>query len=233
MASGLLYEAPQTVHPERRSPRARHRATGRCRPRERAPVQPAADPARFGERVGSKLSLQEVVSEVVAGGRELLSGDAAWVYFLDASSRALVAASTDEPPIPGLTRIDVTHELWSGLAQGKAVPITNIEELIDRPTGPMSAVVAPIPGSDSTIDRGRPRPVRSSADPRSRRCRSPQRPRRAERDGDRERAAVRTSAAGRTQPSGRPADYRDAPEMGQCTVGAVYEPAGGESRDRR
>lgn len=105
----------------------------------------------FGERVGSQLSLQEVVTEVVRGGRELLSGDAAWVYFLDSSSRSLVAATHEVTPIPGLSRIDVTHELWSGLTQGKAVPITELELLLDDPDGPMSAVVAPIPGSDGPL----------------------------------------------------------------------------------
>jgi GAF domain-containing protein len=105
----------------------------------------------FGERVGSKLSLQEVVADVVEGGRELLSGDGAWVYFLDSSSSTLVAASHEEAPIPGLTRIDIGHDLWAGLAEGKTVPITNIEELVDNPAGPMSAVVAPIPGSEGLL----------------------------------------------------------------------------------
>jgi GAF domain-containing protein len=105
----------------------------------------------FGERVGAKLSLQDVVREVGVGARELLHGDAAWVYFLEESSRTLVAAAQSEAPVAGLTRIDVTHELWSGLAQGKAVPITNVEELIDSREAPASAVIAPIPGSDSPL----------------------------------------------------------------------------------
>ena len=105
----------------------------------------------FSERVGSKLSLQQVIVDVIAGAKELLSGDAAWVYFLDSSSSSLVAATHEVPPVPGLTRIDISDEVWSGLAEGRSVPINNLEELIEGDSGPASALVAPIPGSEGAL----------------------------------------------------------------------------------
>jgi GAF domain-containing protein len=182
----------------------------------------------FGERVGAKLSLHEVVADVVAGARELLSGDAAWVYFLDSSSSSLVAATHTEPPIPGLTRIDVTHELWSGLAQGKAVPITNIEELVEDPPGPMSAVVAPIPGTEGSLlgavlvlfDRS----LTLGADDvealsvlASQSALAIENARRFER----QQRVARSLQEGLLT--------AEVPEMGTCEYGAVYEPAGGEA----
>lgn len=182
----------------------------------------------FGERVGSKLSLKSVVREVGAGGRELLSGDAAWVYFLDSSNRVLVAAAHSEPPIPGLTHIDVTHELWSGLAQGKAVPITNVEELIEAPNGPASAVIAPIPGSDSvligavlvlfhralTLGADDVEALSVLAAQSAMAIENAQR-------FERQQRVARSLQDGLLT--------TEMPKMGECTVGAVYEPAGGEA----
>lgn len=182
----------------------------------------------FGERVGSKLSLKEVVSGIVAGGRELLSGDAAWVYFLDSSSDSLVAASHVEAPVGGLMRIDLTHELWTGLRQGKAVPITNIEELVDDPSGPMSAVIAPIPGSEGTLlgavlvlfDRAL---TLGADDVEALSVLAAQ-------------SALAIENAQRFERQQRVARSlqdglltTEVPEMGSCTFGAVYEPAGGEA----
>jgi GAF domain-containing protein len=182
----------------------------------------------FGERVGSKLSLQEVVADVVGGARELLSGDAAWVYFLDASSSTLVAASHVDTPIAGLSRIDVTHELWSGLKEGKAVPITNIEELLDEPHGPMSGVVAPIPGSEGALlgavlvlfDRA----LTLGADDvealsvlASQSALAIENAQRFER----QQRVARSLQEGLLT--------TEVPDMGSCSYGAVYEPAGGEA----
>ncbi|MGH2807593.1 MAG: GAF domain-containing SpoIIE family protein phosphatase, partial [Actinomycetota bacterium] len=105
----------------------------------------------FGERVGAKLSLQRVITEVARGARELLHGDGAWIYFLDPSSRSLVVTGHDPLPVEGLAHIDITTEIWSPLAQGKAIPITHVEEVVPHPTGPMSAVIAPIPGTTSLL----------------------------------------------------------------------------------
>ncbi|MDQ3962567.1 MAG: SpoIIE family protein phosphatase [Actinomycetota bacterium] len=106
---------------------------------------------RFGEKVGSKLSLQRVIDEVASGARSLLHGDGAWIYFLDASSRELVATGHHPVPMEVLNRLDITNELWSPLTSGKAIPITNLEEVAPSATGPMSAVIAPIPGIDTTL----------------------------------------------------------------------------------
>ncbi|MDQ4065510.1 MAG: GAF domain-containing protein, partial [Actinomycetota bacterium] len=83
----------------------------------------------FGANVGSKLSLQGVIGEVVNGARDLLHGDGAWIYFLDASNRALVVTGNDRPPAEPLREIDVSKDVWAPLLQGKTIPITNLEEL--------------------------------------------------------------------------------------------------------
>lgn len=106
---------------------------------------------QFSEKVGSKLSLQRVINEVASGARSLLHGDGAWIYFLDSSSRELVVTGHDPLPVEALARIDITNDLWAPLAQGKAIPITNLEEVAPHAAGPMSAVVAPIPGIDSAL----------------------------------------------------------------------------------
>ena len=182
----------------------------------------------FGERVGSKLSLQEVVVDVVAGARELLSADGAWVYFLDSSSSSLVAATHVEPPIPGLTRIDVSDELWRGLAEGRSVPITTLDELIEGDSGPTSALAAPIPGSDGTLlgavlvlfDR---QLVLGSDDEEALSVLASQ-------------SALAIENAQRFERQQRVARSlqqglltSEVPDMGTCQYGAVYEPAGGEA----
>jgi len=182
----------------------------------------------FGERVGSKLSLQEVVADVVEGGRELLSGDAAWVYFLDSSSRSLVAASQEHAPIAGLERIDVTHELWRGLSQGKTVPITDVEALIDEPSGPMSAVIAPIPGADGqligavlvlfertlTLGADDVEALSVLAAHSALAIENAQR-------FERQQRVARSLQEGLLT--------TETPELGDCTIGTVYEPAAGEA----
>ena len=105
----------------------------------------------FGGRVGAKLSLQRVITEVANGARELLHGDGSWIYFLDPSSRTLIVTGQDPLPVEGLARIDITTEVWHPLAQGKAIPLTSLEEVVPHATGPMSAVIAPIPGTTSLL----------------------------------------------------------------------------------
>ena len=181
----------------------------------------------FGERVGSKLSLMGVVSEIVGGAVELLSGDQAWVYFLDSSTGSLVAAGHERPPIAGLTRIDVSNELWAGLAEGKAVPITNVEELVEDRAGPMSAVIAPIPGSDGLLgavlvlfDR---RLTLGADDVEALSVLAAQ-------------SALAVENAQRFERQQRVARSlqdgllsTEMPQVGACSIGAVYEPAGGEA----
>lgn len=182
----------------------------------------------FGERVGSKLTLQEVVADVVEGGRALLSGDAAWVYFLESTSHSLVAASQADPPIAGLERIDLTHDLWSGLAEGKTVPITNVEELLDASAGPMSAVIAPIPDSDGrllgavlvlfervlTLGADDVEALSVLAAHSALAIANAQR-------FERQQRVARSLQEGLLT--------TEMPELGGCMLGTVYEPAGGEA----
>ena len=182
----------------------------------------------FGERVGSKLTLQEVVADVVEGARVLLSGDAAWVYFLESTNNSLVAASQADPPIAGLERIDVTHDLWSGLAEGKTVPITNVEELLDASAGPMSAVIAPIPDSDGrllgavlvlfervlTLGADDVEALSVLAAHSALAIANAQR-------FERQQRVARSLQEGLLT--------TEMPELGGCMIGTVYEPAGGEA----
>ena len=105
----------------------------------------------FGERVGAKLSVTRVVAEISEGAQQLLHGDGSWIYFLDPSSRSLVVTGQDPLPVEGLGHIDITTDIWKPLTEGKAIPITNLEDVVPNPRGPMSAVIAPIPGTDSPL----------------------------------------------------------------------------------
>jgi GAF domain-containing protein len=106
----------------------------------------------FGLRVGSKLRLAAVIDEIATGAKELLGGDGAAVYFLDSSSRSLVAAAGHQAAFPlseQLARVDLSTPPWDELAQHKTVSTT-----VPTPggAGPMAAAVAaPIPGSGGTL----------------------------------------------------------------------------------
>lgn len=104
----------------------------------------------FGLSVARKLSLASVIEDVAWGGVELLSGDLAKVYFLDATHESLVEAGgyADEPERETpLARIDLHAEPWTNLLQGRAVVVPNL----GTPDDPLSAVAAPIPGDLSPI----------------------------------------------------------------------------------
>ena len=104
----------------------------------------------FGLSVARKLSLSSVIEDVAWGGVELLSGDLAKVYFLDAMQETLVEAGgfSDEPSKDApLTRIDLHEDPWSNLLQGRAIVVNDL----GTPDDHLSAVAAPIPGDLSPI----------------------------------------------------------------------------------
>ena len=104
----------------------------------------------FGLSVARKLSLASVIEDVAWGAVELLSGDLAKVYFLDATHESLVEAggfSDDPKHDPPFERIDLHADPWTNLLQGRAVVVTDL----GTPEEPLSAVAAPIPGDLSPI----------------------------------------------------------------------------------
>lgn len=182
----------------------------------------------FGEKVGSKLSLQGVIDEVTSGARSLLHGDGAWIYFLDASNRELVVTGHEPMPVEVLTRLDITNELWAPLAIGKAIPITNLEEVAPSSTGPMSAVIAPIPGTDTALlgavlvlfERSL---VLGADDVEALSVLAGQ----SAMAIDNAQRFERQQRVARSLQQGLLST--EMPELKDCSIGAVYEPAGGDA----
>ena len=183
---------------------------------------------QFGERVGSKLSLQRVINEVASGARNLLHGDGAWIYFLDATSRELVVTGHDPLPVEALARLDITNDLWSPLAHGKAIPITNLEEVTPHSAGPISAVIAPIPGMDTALlgavlvlfERSL---VLGADDVEALSVLAGQ----SAMAIDNAQRFERQQRVARSLQQGLLST--EMPELKDCSIGAVYEPAGGDA----
>ena len=108
----------------------------------------------FGLSVGAQLSLSTVILQTARGAGNLLAGDAAQVYFLEAEKNNLVAASgygllqsTSEK----LNRLDLSVEPWAALSRGETVWAPDLNDLFDENEGPSSAVVAGIPGPEASL----------------------------------------------------------------------------------
>lgn len=104
----------------------------------------------FGLRVASKLRLSQVIEEISQGAAELLSGDAAAIYFLDSNRSALVAppvlhAAAKLPPREQLVRVDLNKPPWDGLDQERAIVVPDLL-LEGEGTQPWTVVAAPVPG---------------------------------------------------------------------------------------
>ena len=181
----------------------------------------------FGAGVGSKLTLQGVVEEVARGARDLLHGDGAWIYLLDASNRSLVVTGSGAPPAEGLAEIDISKDVWTPLLHGKAIPITNLEELAPNAQGPMSAVIAPIAGPEGLLgavlvlfERGLTlgaddvEALSVLAGQSSMAMLNAQR-------FERQQRVARSLQQGLLS--------TEMPQLVDCTLGAVYEPAGGDA----
>ena len=108
----------------------------------------------FGLSVGAQLSLATVVLQTARGAGNLLGGDAAQVYFLDAEKNDLVAAS-GYGLLPAtaerVNRLDLASEPWAALARGEPVWAPDLGDLFDEPEGPASAVLAGIPGAEASL----------------------------------------------------------------------------------
>jgi GAF domain-containing protein len=104
----------------------------------------------FGLSLASKLSLSTVINQISWGSASLLGGDLGAVYFLDSSSRSLVAAGgiaelmdmNDDFP-----RISLDEDPWRALMQGRSILVRDL----GTDGSPISAVAAPIPGEGSPM----------------------------------------------------------------------------------
>jgi GAF domain-containing protein len=108
----------------------------------------------FGLRVGSKLRLQSVVSEIAAGAAELLAGDAAAFYFLESSRGSLVLAGASGLPAgvaERLARIELDEAPWDGLRTETILSVPALRELVDIDDCPRAAVGVPVPGDESQL----------------------------------------------------------------------------------
>jgi GAF domain-containing protein len=107
----------------------------------------------FGLRVGSKLRLGAVVSDVAAGAAELLSGDAAAFYFLESSSSLVLAGASGLRPglAEAVARIEVHEAPWSELLESTALSVPDLPEVLDTDDCPRCAVGVPVPGGDTGV----------------------------------------------------------------------------------
>jgi GAF domain-containing protein len=108
----------------------------------------------FGLRVGSKLRLQSVVSEIAAGAAELLAGDGAAFYSLESSRGSLVLAGASGLP-PGLAervaRIELDEEPWNELRTQTILSVPALREVLGTEDCPRAAVGVPVPGDGTGV----------------------------------------------------------------------------------
>ncbi|MEA2433042.1 MAG: hypothetical protein QOG54_499 [Actinomycetota bacterium] len=108
----------------------------------------------FGLEVASKLSLTAVIEDVASGAEQLLSGDAASLYFLDSTSGALVAPPGVLAKLPdegeGLSRIDITIEPWIAVSQGRTIVVPDVVAAGEDGES-WSAVAAPVVGERGAL----------------------------------------------------------------------------------
>jgi GAF domain-containing protein len=108
----------------------------------------------FGLRVGSKLRLQSVVSEIAEGAAELLAGDGAAFYFLESSRSSLVLAGASglrAGLAERLARIELHEAPWSELRTETILSVPALPEVIDTEDCPRAAVGVPVPGDDTEL----------------------------------------------------------------------------------
>jgi GAF domain-containing protein len=108
----------------------------------------------FGLQMGSELRLSGVLSGTVKAALDLLGGDAACVYFLDAQRGSLVASESRGLPEDRMDvygAIDLDTEPWDGLLRNETVTVDLIENGATVPEGPTCAVLAPIPAPEDNI----------------------------------------------------------------------------------
>jgi serine phosphatase RsbU (regulator of sigma subunit) len=108
----------------------------------------------FGLRIGGRISLEGVARETAEGACDLLSGDAAVLYLIEAATSQMVAAAIHgTTPAPEIyARIDASAEPWRGLQSGETVLLSSSGAgLPVDMSNPVAVVATPIIGPGALI----------------------------------------------------------------------------------
>ena len=109
-----------------------------------------ADLREFGQRIAPKLSQADVITFVANSSIDLLSGDAAGIYFFDATTERLLGPPTglvgEHLHLPH--QIDLKDARWAPLAAGETL---HISEAFTADGSNWSVAAAPIVGSQSRL----------------------------------------------------------------------------------
>lgn len=108
----------------------------------------------FGVRLAGATGLDRVTETVLAGLVELLSADAAWIYFLDPTRRGLLSTGggTSELALPErLARISLEDPRWSGLFSGEGPVVVDLGQDFED-SRDLIGVAVPIFGSVESVD---------------------------------------------------------------------------------
>jgi serine phosphatase RsbU (regulator of sigma subunit) len=100
----------------------------------------------FGLRLSQRVRIAGVVETIAAGAMELLGGDGAELYLRDAAShRMFPAATRGDVPANAGSRVDLATGPWSRLLEGQTVFLSSTGEgLLDQSDSPVAVVAAPI-----------------------------------------------------------------------------------------
>jgi serine phosphatase RsbU (regulator of sigma subunit) len=109
-----------------------------------------SDLREFGQRIAPKLKQADVITHVATSSIDLLSGDAAGIYFFDATTERLLGPPTglvgERLHLPH--QIDLKDGRWSPLASGATLHIT---DAFTADGSSWSVAAAPIVGSGSRL----------------------------------------------------------------------------------
>ena len=109
-----------------------------------------ADLREFGQRIAPMLSQAEVITYVANSSIELLSGDAAGIYFFDSTTERLLGPPTglvgERLHLPH--QIDLKDPRWAPLSAGETL---HISEAFAADGSAWSVAAAPIVGSQSAL----------------------------------------------------------------------------------
>ncbi|MGH2754746.1 MAG: SpoIIE family protein phosphatase [Actinomycetota bacterium] len=184
----------------------------------------------FGLRIGTGLRMSEVTRLVLAGAGDLLSADAAWLYFLDSSQRTLVSsgASGSDLALPErLARLDLQDARWAPLAEGHTVVVGGLGSEFGQSTDlsalvtPLSSAMTPFLGALMVVFESSKLPGAEESEALSVLATQAAQALENARRFDRQRSVARSLQEGLLR--------IEAPDVAGFDVGAVYEPADAEA----
>jgi len=184
----------------------------------------------FGLAVGARLRLPEVMDQVVSGAVTLLSAEAAWLYFVDASHEALVTGRTSGTDLAlpeRFARLPLDEEPWSSIPDNDTLLIPGLGAEFGAERDLVAVVASLCSGSDPfmgalivVMDASRT-PGAEELEALSVLAGQSAQAIDNARHYDRQRSVARTLQNGLLR--------TDVPEMLGCDLGAIYEPASGEA----